>query len=247
MAAEENNLPQKTRNFWKLQKDGREITHSPEIIAHTLTWLKRKQLLTLFHRGYQSGSTILIDYTPSELEIDKPADWPARETRIWVLFKDAARIWNYFATEVQPSGNSLLGRIPRSICRLQRRAHFRVEAPRGSQASFRHQGAAYSLLQIKDLSASGMQLHSKTRLTLACKDVITDISISIPEGSALFQPEELGELIISIRKGRIVRAEMEENMFCYGIDFECARNEEKVLLRYVRQRELVLLRKGLSG
>lgn len=244
-----NKSAEKTSDFWQLLDDGREMTRSPQAIAEMLSWLEAKRtFLTLLHKGYQSGNTVLLAYDRQELEIGKPADWPHTETHIRVLFKDAGKIWNYFAAEVRSAtADSLFTRTPHTLYRLQRRSHFRVETPRGSQASFVHRGTAFTNIGIQDISAGGMQLRSPARLPLPCEDTIANISIFIPAGGGLINMKKAGDLVIPIRRGRIARASEAENAFCYGIDFQYSqKNEEELLLRYVRQRELELLRKGLN-
>jgi c-di-GMP-binding flagellar brake protein YcgR len=190
---------------------------------------------------------VLIAYDSQRLEIDKPADWPHTETRIRVLFKDGGKLWNYFPAEVSgATGDSLFTRPPAALFRLQRRFHFRVETPRGSQASFVHKGTPFTKVSIQDISAGGMQLRSAFPLALPCEDAIANISIFIPGGNALISLKEEGDLTIPVRQGRIVRIGEAKGAFCYGVDFKYSQNEEELLLRYVRQRELVLLRKGLS-
>lgn len=244
MAPEKNKSGEKTSNFWQPSADGREITRSQQIITTTLFRLKSKRIfLTLLHRGYQSGSTVLIAYDRKQLEIDKPLDWPHTETRVRILFKDTARLWTYFTVEVTAAtADSLFTRVPDTIYRLQRRSHFRVEPPSGSQASFVHRGTSFTGLSIQDISAGGMLLLSASRLPLSSEDSITHISIFIPDGGELINPREGGDLVIPIRQGRIARVS-EGDAYGYGIDFKYSQNEEELLLRYVRQRELELLRK----
>ncbi|MDA8164899.1 MAG: PilZ domain-containing protein [Desulfobacteraceae bacterium] len=224
------------------------MTESPQIIEATLSWLKAKNVfLTLLHQGYQSGSTVLVAYDSRQIEIDKPADWPHTETRIRILFKDGGKLWNYFPVEVSgASADSLFIGTPTALYRLQRRSHFRVETPQGSKASFVHKGTPFTAISIQDISAGGMQLRSRSRLPLASDDIIAAIAISIPGGTSLINPKERGDLTIPVHQGRIARVGETENGHCYGVDFKYGQSEEELLLRYVRQRELELLRKGLG-
>jgi c-di-GMP-binding flagellar brake protein YcgR len=249
MAPAKFKLPQKTSNFWQPLEDGREMTNSRQIITNSLSWLKSKRiLLTLLHRGYQSGGTMLIGYDHQQLVIDRPGDWPNTSPQVRVLFKDRGKIWNYFTVAVNgATSDSLLLQIPQTICRLQRRAHFRVETPRGCEASFMHKGTTYANLSVQDLSAGGMQVCSKTRLALLPEDKITAISLFLPGGNTLLKKNDPPDLVLKIRKGCLARVTEEESTFCYGISFTFSQNEEKLLLSYVRQLELELLRKGLMN
>jgi c-di-GMP-binding flagellar brake protein YcgR len=241
--------PEKTSNFWQPLEDGREMTTSRQIITNSLSWLKSKRiLLTLLHGGYQSGGTIVIGYDHQQLEIDLPADWPNTSPQVRVLFKDRGKIWNYFTAPVKGvTSDSLLLQIPQTIYRLQRRAHFRVEAPRGSEASFIHKGTTHVKLSIQDISAGGMQVCSKTSLPLLPEDKLTAISLFFPGGNILLKRDDDPDLVLQIRHGGLARATGQESTFCYGIRFVCSQNEEKLLLNYVRQLELALLRKGLMN
>ncbi len=230
---------------WQSDESGYDITSSPEIIQQTLTMLKSKRMfLILLHKGYQSGSTVLVNRTDRHLLIDKPVDWPGKETVIRVVFRDPAKLWNHFTVKVVGVKEDLLyTTLPLKLFRLQRRAHFRVETPRDSRVSFLHKGIPCAELEVFDISAGGMQACSPHRLPLTGeRDPITNITIDLPASM------DVGDTTLSIRKGEVVRIahNEEKNYYCYGITFSYTQNEEELLLRYVRQRELELLRSGLS-
>jgi len=229
---------------WLADASGYDITKSPQIIQQTLNRLKTKRVfLVVLHKGYQSGGTVLIDHTASHLLIDKPVDWPGKENTIRVVFKDAAKLWNHFTVKVMDVKDDLLHTtLPTKLSRLQRRAHFRVEVPRDSRAAFLHKDIPCTDLEVLDISAGGMQACSKERLPLSGdRDTITNITISLPSTT------DIDETYLTIRRGVVVRISRNEDYgrYCYGVTFAYTQNEEELLLKYVRQRELELLRSGM--
>jgi hypothetical protein len=67
-------------NLWTAA--GRKRNHR-QIINACLARLKTKRiLLTLLHRGYESGCTILIGGDHQQLEIDRPADCPIPQPKL---------------------------------------------------------------------------------------------------------------------------------------------------------------------
>jgi len=234
-----------TQKGWQPEESGYDVTNSAEIIAQTLTMLKNKRLfLILIHKGYQSGSTILVDHDARHLQIDKPVDWPDTETVIRVVFKDAAKLWNHFTVKVLGVKDDLLYTSrPTKLSRLQRRSHFRVETPRDSTVSFTYHDSTFAGLELLDISAGGMQACTKSRLPVTGDgDAIQNIAIYLPPTA------NIPETNLSILKGTVVRAlrNEQQHSHCYGITFEYSQNEEELLLRYVRQRELEVLRSGLA-
>ncbi|MDH3359316.1 MAG: PilZ domain-containing protein [Desulfobulbaceae bacterium] len=234
----------KIQQGWHPEKSGYDVTTSPEMIAQTLATLKLKRMfLVLIHKRYQSTGTILVDYSKNYLQIDKPVDWPGTETVIRVVFKDAAKLWNHFTVKVLGVKDDLLHTSrPSKLYRLQRRAHFRVETPRDSTASFSYQGTTYSDLELIDISAGGMQACSKKQLPLSGDNItVNNITLYVPPTT------DIAETNLEILKGEVVRIHRneEQHSSCYGITFEYSQNEEELLLKYVRQRELEMLRSGL--
>ncbi|MDH3394410.1 MAG: PilZ domain-containing protein [Desulfobulbaceae bacterium] len=233
-----------TQKGWNAEDSGYDSTKSPEIITQTLNMLKSKRLfLILIHKGYQSGSTILVGHNDRQLQIDKPVDWPGTETIIRVVFKDAAKLWNHFTVKVLGVKDDLLYTSrPTKLSRLQRRSHFRVETPRESTVSFTYHDNTFSGLELLDISAGGMQACTKSRLPLTGEgDAINNISIYLPPTA------NIAETHLTIQKGTVVRAlrNEEQHSHCYGVTFDYSQNEEELLLKYVRQRELEMLRSGL--
>lgn len=235
-----------TPKGWQTDESGYDITKSPEIISQTLSMLKNKRMfVVIVHKGYQSGSTILVDYDHKHLMIDKPVDWPGTENIIRIVFKDGGKLWNHFTVKVKGVKNDLLyTTTPTKISRLQRRSHFRVETPRGSTVSFTHKDESYDNLELIDISAGGIQACSKEHLPLTGEyDNISNVSLYIPPTA------NIDETYLSIQTGKIVRITRNEQQhsYCYGVTFEYIQNEEELLLKYVRQRELELLRYGFTS
>lgn len=233
-----------THKGWHSEESGYDVTTSPEIISQTLAMLKQKRLfLVVLHKGYQSAGTILIDHNKRHLQIDKPVDWPGTETKIRVVFKDTAKLWNHFTVTVLGVKDDLIHTSrPSKLYRLQRRAHFRVSTPSGSTVSFTHKGTTFSDLELLDISAGGIQACSNKRLALSGEsETISNINIYLPPTA------DIAENTLAIQTGTVVRAHRNEELHSsrYGITFEYSQNEEELLLKYVRQRELEMLRSGL--
>lgn len=237
--------PINTYKGWQPEESGYDVTNSPEIISQTLTMLQQKRMfLILLHKGYQSGGTILIDHNGQQLQIDKPMDWPGSEKTIRVAFKDAAKLWNHFTVKVLGvKDDILLTSRPTKLYRLQRRAHFRVSAPDNSTASFSHKNDRFYDLQLIDISAGGMQACSKKRLPITGKgDQATNIILYLPP------TPDIAETTLEILEGQVVRVLRSEELraYSYGVIFKCSQFEEELLLKYVRQRELEILRSGIA-
>ena len=235
-----------TKKGWQAEESGYDVTKSPEIISQTLSMLKNKRMfVVLIYKGYQSGSTILVDYDQNKLMIDKPVDWPNTEKIFRIVFKDTGKLWNHFTVKVKGVKDDLLITTrPTKISRLQRRSHFRVETPRGSTVSFKYKETSYDELELIDISAGGIQACSKERLPIPGEnETINNVQLYIPPTA------NIDETYLLIQTGQIVRITRNENQHahCYGITFEYLQNEEELLLKYVRQRELELLRYGFTA
>ena len=237
--------PPNSHKGWQPEESGYDVTKSVKIIDSILTVLQKKRsFIVVIHKGYQSAGTILVDHSQKHLRIDKPVDWPGTETVIRVVFKDAAKLWNHFTVKVLGVKDDLLYTSrPSKLFRLQRRAHFRVATPRDSTVSFTYKGTTFANLELADISAGGIQALSKKKLPLpGNKDAISNINLYLPA------TVDIPETTLDIQTGTVVRANRDEETHCssYGITFEYIQNEEELLLRYVRQRELELLRSGLT-
>lgn len=227
---------------WVTSASGMHTTTSAEIIQNTLAKLKtERQLVTLAHKGYMSGKTVILEYNTRQLQIDKPLDWPGTQTQLRILFKDAEKLWNQFLVKVlEVKGNQLVTSFPAELSRLQRRANYRVKVPRGSLVDFTHQEVFYEELVVRDISANGALFCSERKIALPEGSVISDIAMTFPSSG-------FDDAYVNIRTGRVRRVFKDEaRRVCFGVQFELTRNEEDALLQYVRQRERELLRRGLT-
>lgn len=246
--ASENNLAVKTS--WVTMEGGYETTQSPVIIRNTLKYLhKGRCLLNLLRKGYQSGGTILYSFNDTGLLIDKPKDWPGDMSKIRVVFRNEAKVWMHFQTTVRSIGkDSLKCDPPTALFMLQRRMHFRVELPQGSllTCSYNNEECTFA---IKDISAGGLLISAKFNYGIPeAGNHLNQLRISIPCDEAASGAKD-GMWEIKFAEGDIVREFIQEQpfmLFSYGIRFYPTSREEEQILRYVRQRELELLRKGLT-
>lgn len=100
---------------------------------------------------------------------------------------------------------------------------------------------------MKDLSTGGMLLSSTSAQLLPKQhQTIENIIIIIPTGDSPKQ-EEKGVLHFKVKEGEIVRSYANKIMrlFYAGVKFFPSRQEEERIMKYIRQRELVQLRKGI--
>jgi len=230
---------------WVSDESGYEKTRSREIIGQTLDRLKNnRMLITLYHKDYQSGSTVLVDFG-EQLVIDRPKDWPDNISRVRVVFKDEGRLWNFFQVAVRSvSSDYVYTDVPVELFLLQRRDNYRVDVPSGSQVTFSHQGKNHVALRLENISAGGMLITLKGQV-LRPGDLLTDLYISLPGGEreGLGKPTEL-----KIGKAEVARTLRGDNHIhiLFGIKFLLTPVEEDRVQRYVRSRELELLKKGVG-
>lgn len=233
---------------WVEHPAGYEYTKSKHIIKHTLNWLKDKQsFITLVHREYQSRLTFIVDYTEEKVLIDKPKDWPGTHNIIRIAFRNSANLWCHFSGKViAESTETLYLTFPVELYMLQRRAYFRINLPEGSKASFTHNGKKCKLI-VKDLSAGGMLICDTDNIDPPEKGkTINNISIIIPKEDTE-KGQESRTLRFRIKAGEIVRSRVNElaHSSYLGIQFISAGPEEERIMKYIRQRELAILRKGV--
>ncbi len=240
-----------TANIWRSGEGGSEITNSPEIILKTLAMLKKKRgFVALLHKGYQSGSTVLVGLESTGVLIDKPVDWPGTSKSIRVVFKDKTNVWNHFTVKViNSSKDTLKTEFPTELFRLQRRRHFRIDVPMGSLASFSRKREAFADVDVVNISAGGLLLNSAKLAPIIGEsgdDSIQDVVIQIvaDAGDTSGQDEP-----ITVRKGKIVREtyDRQTSQLTLAVELFPTSGEEKELFKYVRWRELEMLRKGIKN
>ena len=235
--------------LWVLGEGDNEITKSPKVIKKSLARLKAKRgFVVLLHKGYQSGNTIIIGFDEKYLYIDKPLDWPGLSSKIRMVFKDEAKVWNHFTIKVVGVSKDTLKTIfPTKLFRLQRRANFRLNVLRGSRAGFSRNGDAYRNAEIINISAGGVLLsldHKGPIIGDHSDNLIQDITMKIVAGV----DETSQDKLLTVAKGRVVREvfDQENRRLLLGIEFFVNAKEEKALLKYIRHRELEILRKGIA-
>jgi len=234
---------------WVEFHSGYEYTRSEAIIRYTLNWLKEKRIyVTLYHKGYQSGGTVVIAVTDQRIDIDRPKDWPASHSGIRVIFRNSAKLWTHFNGEVaSASADTLFLKFPEELFVLQRRQHFRINLPEGSTATFLYNKKKCKL-NMQDLSTGGMLLSTKTPDEMPEQNhTIKNICITIPSEDAAAGADN-AVLHFKIKEAEVVRtfANSKLRLFCLGVKFCPCRTEEDRILKYIRQRELMLLRKGIQ-
>jgi c-di-GMP-binding flagellar brake protein YcgR len=233
----------KSTTGWISQDAGYELTASPAIIQSLLATLKKERnFITLFHEGYQSFGTMLVDVTDTECKIDKPKDWPGTHTKIRVSFKNKAKIAHHFYSRItSTTRNHLYLNLPKELYKLQRRSNYRVELPKGSFATFMYNGKKCKF-NVKDISLSGMLFYTKnTEAVSEHVKEIEAISVKTP-----FQDD--GDISITVKNGEIVRTTYNKRhkIYFHGVRYFPTGPEEEQILKFIRKRELQILRKGVS-
>lgn len=236
---------------WVSMEGGYEVTQSPGIIRKTMEYLQNNRvIINLVCKGYQSGSTLLFDFDEHSLYIDKPKDWVADNTKFRVVFRNEAMVWLHFITSVREiTDDALQCAWPRELFMLQRRSHYRVILPRDSRVSFLYNDEPYNF-DVKDLSVGGFMMYSKfDSEMLQHGPYLKNIVLAVPCQDKIPGVEN-GVLTIKVDEAEVVRdfvREQHPTLFCFGVRFELTGQDEEKVLRYVRQRELEVLRKGLNG
>jgi len=240
----EKPIKEASRRGWTVDESEYERSRSPAIIKQALEMLKREGILVyLAYSGYQSGGTVLLDCNLQRLTIGKPPDWPGKSNSVRIDYKDRKRLWNHFhVTLIQVSADTLEATIPKEIFRLQRRRHFRIDAPPGSLATFLHRGRKYEGFFVHNVSAGGMLAGTKSKPVFVAGDAITNLSLLLVSPSNAEARQEL--LPLALTRGAIVHShrDVEQGVSFFGIRFENKAKEEDKLIRYVRQLEIELLR-----
>lgn len=230
---------------WATTADGYQATRSSEIIKQTLAkTIKDRIMVVLLQKEYQSGNCILVDFDDKQLQIDKPRDWPGAFPAIRVVFKDTAKLWNHFSVKIlSETKDTLYTTLPTQLFQLQRRSNFRVDTPQGSKISFSHKKTLCNDFIPLDISANGIKIGTKKKHPIRKNAIITTISITIPDSG-----QEDGAVTLRCAQGKIVRgfADKQLQLVCYGVQLEPTTKEEDSLIKYVRQRELDMLRKGMK-
>jgi len=243
MTASEKIFQEKTAAGWVLKDAGYEVTTSTTIIRSLLGTLKKERnFITLSHKGYQSFGTILEKITSTGCVVDKPRDWAGTPAKIRISFKNASKVAHHFYAQVtSTTRNNLYLSLPQKMYRLQRRSHYRVDLPKGSIATFMYNGKKCKF-NIKDVSLSGMLIYSKI------DEEISKYMTKIESISVLPSLAEDTDFSLKIKKGEIVRTTYNKRhkIFFYGVHYIPTNREEEAIMKFIRKRELQILRKGVK-
>lgn len=230
---------------WMPYGGGYEVTRAPKLIAAKLAdLLASKYPMIINYEGYQSGGRILQEIVAGHLVIDRPDDWSGRGKKIRVVFMDRLGLWNHFYVLVRKvTKTSLIVSVPVEYYLLQRRNNFRVPVPLGSLASFFSRNGVLRDLLIGNVSAGGMLVAVPDRDMLDLQEPLANISLEMVRDADVPDSQSVS---LSIAQGLVVRAAGPYMLkyFGYGVRFSLSTKEEDSLVRYVRQRELELLRKS---
>ena len=232
---------------WVPDEMGYQRTGSRAIIAQTLKKIKgNRKFVTLIQKGYQSVNTIIVDYDDNQLLFDKPLDWPDNNDKVIVAFRSDSGLLSHFTVSIKTiTKDTLYTEYPKNLYQLQRREQYRVGVPRESRVSFFLNGKKHSGYSIENISASGMLLYRKNKQNLEPHHELTNIKIFLPEEFPPHNSEPIGDTALNIKRGEVVRVfDNQRSHLCYaGVRFLLDATEEELIFKYVRQRELELLRK----
>jgi c-di-GMP-binding flagellar brake protein YcgR len=238
------NVAGKSSGLWVTLENGSQSTNSHQLIKMALGRLRKKrEMVSLMHKDYQSPKTIIVDYDDKKLEIDKPTDWPGTHKLVYIVFRDETMVWNQARVKVlRVTDQSIFVQFPEKLIRHQRRSNYRVDVPSESTVSFIYKDKMFQGAEILDISANGILMCSDSYLPFDQGSEIAGITLFFPGGG-----DELSAgASIEIASGKVMRYARNDNKkYCYGVLFDLTMNEEESLLQYVRQRERELLRKGL--
>jgi hypothetical protein len=231
---------------WVATESGYQKTRSPLIIMNSVTSLKKARcFLTLTRKGYFSGNTILVDYSAKHLVIDRPLDWPPQQGGlIFIRFQDKAKLLNHYKAKIiKVTHDSIFTEFPVELFQLQRRQYYRVQVPSSNNVSFQFRGSECSGLIAQDISIRGILIFKKSSHLLEIGDEVNNLTMEI------YDPVKNDTSKISVnlqaQQGEVVRLDRikEIDQYFAGLKLFPDRKEEKLLQKYIHQRELSDLRK----
>ena len=241
---------QKTRKSvdigWVPTESGYQKTCSPLIIMNSLARLKKsRRFVTLTKKGYFSGNTILVDCSTKHTVIDRPLDWPAQQGGlVFVRFQDDAKLLNYYKAKIiKVTNDSIITEFPVELLQLQRRQYYRVSVPGSNNVSFQLKGSERSGLIAQDLSIRGILICKKSHHLFEIGDEIKDLSLEVYSSTNGVKSEI--SVNLQAQQGEVVRLDKikEIDQYIAGLKLFPDRKEEKLLQKYIHQRELSDLRK----
>jgi len=261
---------QKNLIDWTTSDRGHEVSRSPEVIGRLMDHLMAERImLFLHHQGYSSSGTMLLENSDGHIVLDMPQDWPGTERSIRVDFNGPEGLRYYFYGDVgAASKDTIVLPLPKEVFRMQLRHFFRVELPSGSVVSFLHKKNNYENLSVRDMSAGGMKITSKERLDFEKFDLISKIVIIIPAPS--LQPAKPRSLVerqkmavqqkkgeaqqaapprrLDVKSAKLVHISFDtlQKVYGYGVQFRLDSRDQERLQKFVRTRELEMLRQGVT-
>jgi c-di-GMP-binding flagellar brake protein YcgR len=224
---------------WAFAQGGFETTRSRRLIGNVISSLeKKRRALILVQKRSRSNPTILLGSTDKYLLIDAPKDWKLRSLTVRIRFKDEADLdFSFDSKIVYIKDEIIYVKMPNHLVRFQRRAHYRVEVPGGSQVVFGRQ-AGGERFSVRNISAGGMLCCGQNR-QLARGTDLKEIDLLLPLAAGR---QARKTIRINIPQGHIVRRvdDRDTGHSFFGVAFECGVREESNLTAYIRQREIEL-------
>jgi len=233
---------------WIQDEVGYQRTSCRTIISNLLkSLMKKRRFLCLRQRdGYQSGNTVLVEVAGDRLAIDKPVDWPGNSAPVTLVFRDDHMLINHCTVKVAAvTADTIYTNFPATVYQLQRRSHYRVDVPRASRASMTVRGESVPGFYLHDISANGILVSRRQEELLAAGEEVSNITLTIPPDDPPRGNPAAQDTVIFVSKGEVTRTfASSKTRLCYaGIKLFVDSREEEALLRYVRRRELELLRR----
>ncbi len=235
-------------NGWVPDEIGYQRTASMAIISNILkNLIDKRRFLNLRQKdGYQSGNTIIFNFDCRQLAIDKPVDWPGNDLPITIVFRDDQMLLNHCTVQIRATtSDTLFTEFPTELYQLQRRSHYRVDVPRASRVTLTRKSETIPGFFLSDISANGILISRKGEIILKKDDPVKNITLIIPPDEPPVGDPDDDDTIIFIKKGQATRIFINKRLrLCHaGIRLFVEGKEEETLLRYVRRRELELLRR----
>lgn len=233
-------------SIWVQTESGYQKTNSPLLITNSLERLREeRRFVTLTNKKYVSGNTVLVDFSTKHMEIDRPLDWPLQMGGpVFVRFLDSANLLNYYKAKViKVTEKSVFTEFPFELFQLQRRQFYRVSVPGLNNVRLLYKGSECSGLIAQDLSIRGILISKKSSQIFDIGDEVENLCLEIR--SATKSADSQLTICLQAQQGEVVRLDKNSdlNQYIAGLKLFPDRKEEKILQKYIHQRELSDLRK----
>lgn len=233
---------------WVAQEGGYEVTSSSGIIKDILTQLKNnRRSLTIVQEDYQSGGAILVGVDQKRIAVDKPVDFPGDKLKAVIVFRYIGNIRHHFHSKVvSVTADTVYLQFPGRMLRLQRREYFRVDLPAGSTAQGKYEEQT-CLFDARDVSAGGMLLLSRDPQGIdETGAILEDLVLNVPASAEEDRGSGDEGEAFQVGRGEVVRRTYNQESAFYYIGIRFMDSENKELMYFIRQRELEVLRKGVT-